>query len=658
MRFVPIALLLLAALLSGPLAPAAANSVVVEIRATADADAPVVERYPLYSASHALVIGIDTYKNGWPRLSNAIRDAELVAEALERQGFSVQLLRDPDGEELRRALKRFYALNGQDPEARLFVWYAGHGHTAFGEGYLVPADAPLPDDPEFFFRALHMGDVGSMVKIARAKHALAVFDSCFAGTVFTTQRARPSAAITKAVTRPVRQFLTSGDADQEVSDDGTFRRLFIAALEGEEPADLNADGYLTGTELGLHLEDRVTNLTKAAQTPRSGKLRDARFDRGDFVFVLPRPQAIDSAAGSSEPAPDASPDEAVFELAFWDSIKASQAAHDYQAYLEAYPQGRFAPLAKARIAALGAAEAERQTQLQADRQALEERLAQQQARQDQLARQLAEQRARQQRLQEALAQESPGPTEEGPGPQVASPPPPPALQGLLPKRRPEQTARLPAATEDRIPVSSPPAQLEDGLYKADTSTWSASLTLADRRYRLKLRCHAFIYKEIEGLLSLEGTLDAKVEFYESHVRVHGPLDALKIDAPDDKVCRSTTLAFQYVAPLPPKPEKRAPSPPPARTLPFTTAAEIKEHIRGRGRAFALEVIDYAKRHRLVISGTTPSAPHIAEIEVLHIEPDTAWVRLHYVVHNFNGTYGIDTFDLRWKDDKLVIAGHF
>jgi hypothetical protein len=37
-----------------------------------------------------------------------------------------------------------------------------------------------------------------------------------------------------------------------------------------------------------------------------------------------------------------------FELAFWGSVKDSKRAEDYQGYLEAYPEGHFAPLAKAR----------------------------------------------------------------------------------------------------------------------------------------------------------------------------------------------------------------------------------------------------------------------------------------------------------------------
>jgi formylglycine-generating enzyme required for sulfatase activity len=42
--------------------------------------------------------------------------------------------------------------------------------------------------------------------------------------------------------------------------------------------------------------------------------------------------------------------EAQYELEFWESIKNSTHAEDYEAYLKAYPNGRFAPLAKARAA--------------------------------------------------------------------------------------------------------------------------------------------------------------------------------------------------------------------------------------------------------------------------------------------------------------------
>lgn len=257
----------------------------------------------LYGASHALVIGIDAYRAGWPRLSNAVRDAELVAEALEGQGFSVTLEKNLDSGALKDAFARFFTFKGQDPQARLLVWFAGHGHTLDGEGFLVPADAPRAERiAQFKYKALSLRRFGEFVRIARAKHALGVFDACFAGTVFTTQRSLPPPAITHHTTLPVRQFVSSGDENQEVSDDGRFRKLFIRALKGEAPnADANRDGYLTGSELGMFLSDRVTNLTRARQTPHYGKLRDEDWDRGDFVFVTEPPPSFARSQAPASP---------------------------------------------------------------------------------------------------------------------------------------------------------------------------------------------------------------------------------------------------------------------------------------------------------------------------------------------------------------------
>jgi formylglycine-generating enzyme required for sulfatase activity len=88
----------------------------------------------------------------------------------------------------------------------------------------------------------------------------------------------------------VRQFITAGDADQVVPDESIFRRQLEAALRDGE-ADTNRDGYITGTELGVFLEDTVTNYSRKSQTPRWGKIRDPNLDKGDFVFARAPVQA-------------------------------------------------------------------------------------------------------------------------------------------------------------------------------------------------------------------------------------------------------------------------------------------------------------------------------------------------------------------------------
>jgi len=331
------------------------RGITVKIRAEDSISAPVIETLQLYDKSYALVIGIDKYTNGWPPLHNAVSDAQEVAAELKNRGFDVTFKKNPKSSELQQSLKKFFYIKGADPEARLLLWYAGHGHTIKGEGFLVPADAPQPISPEFKLKAVHMRVFGGFMRLAESKHVFAIFDSCFAGTIFEARAGAVPAAITRVTTLPVRQFISSGDANQTVSDDGAFRKLFLRGIRGEERADANGDGYITASEMGLYLFDRVTNLTEQAQTPRYGKLRDPDFDRGDFVFLLPGHLAPESETASL-PSVVPTGQDAVVEITYWASVAASENPTDFESYLQKYPNGNFAAVAHKKIESLKARE--------------------------------------------------------------------------------------------------------------------------------------------------------------------------------------------------------------------------------------------------------------------------------------------------------------
>jgi hypothetical protein len=65
--------------------------------------------------------------------------------------------------------------------------------------------------------------------------------------------------------------------------------------------------------------------------------------------------ADDAAPAATPPAAAAAPaDKSAQESVFWQSVEKSNTLADYQAYLSAFPNGIFAPLAKNRVAALSA----------------------------------------------------------------------------------------------------------------------------------------------------------------------------------------------------------------------------------------------------------------------------------------------------------------
>ena len=116
----------------------------------------------------------------------------------------------------------------------------------------------------------------------RSKHVLMLFDSCFSGAIFALVRAVPH-DITEKSALPVRQYITAGREDEEVPDRSMFKRCLLIGLDGD--ADLTEDGYITGSELGMYLADKVINYTNRMQHPQYGKINNPELDRGDFVFI-------------------------------------------------------------------------------------------------------------------------------------------------------------------------------------------------------------------------------------------------------------------------------------------------------------------------------------------------------------------------------------
>ena len=245
----------------------------------------------LYSGYHALVVGCGDYRAGWPKLPNPVKDAKEVASTLKKLGFEVKLLEDPDWATLRRSLHQVIAGPGRDRDKAILFWYSGHGHTlkeAGGRdlGYIVPVDAPNPDNDEIGFmgRAISMREIETLARRIRSRHTLMLFDSCFSGAIFQAVRAKPSRYIKEKVQKPVRQFITAGNEKEQVPDQSVFKTVFVQSIQ-DGYADRNRDGYVTGMELGDYLQEQVVNYSRGAQHPQFGKINDPKLDKGDFVFL-------------------------------------------------------------------------------------------------------------------------------------------------------------------------------------------------------------------------------------------------------------------------------------------------------------------------------------------------------------------------------------
>jgi len=253
------------------------------------------QTYHLYKNYHALVVGVSDYEK-WPDLPNAVKDAQEVAETLKRLGFEVELVTNPNYQQLRKVLNELTYKYGREQNRALLFYYAGHGETetmADGTklGYIIPGDCPLlREDPQGFVnRSISMKDIEAYSLRIRSKHLLMLFDSCFSGSLFSMVRAVPE-DISEKSSQPVRQYITAGTEEEQVSDKSMFKRSLLVGLQGD--ADLTGDGYITGSELGMYLSSKVVKYTKGKQHPQYGKINNPELDRG-FVPIKVRQQEIE-----------------------------------------------------------------------------------------------------------------------------------------------------------------------------------------------------------------------------------------------------------------------------------------------------------------------------------------------------------------------------
>ena len=301
------------------------------------------------SSYHALVIGNNAY-TGLRKLKTAQADAREVAALLkEFYGFETRLLLDATRTQIVSALSAYRRELGG--EANLLIYYAGHGiyDKEADKAYWLPVDAVRDDDANW----ISADDITTRIRAIPARHVLVVSDSCYSGTL--------TRGLGEALPRPnereqflrrmaagrSRTLMASG-GNEPVTDGGGDGRHSVfanALLRGLQVMD---KGQFTGTELFTsYIVEPVAG--RAEQTPEYNPLKNSGHESGDFIFVRIKTTGQNVEVTVKTPAPPKI-DPSVFELEYWNAIKDSSDPEEYREYLEKYPQGQFAAIAKRRAA--------------------------------------------------------------------------------------------------------------------------------------------------------------------------------------------------------------------------------------------------------------------------------------------------------------------
>lgn len=245
-----------------------------------------------YENSRALVIGINEYKNASP-LGYAVNDAKEVKDLLISElGFEDENVIYLCDQEATKAniLKSFLSFTNENVKVddRVFVFFAGHGHTRTGfrgeVGFLVPYDADMNEFSTF----IRWDELTRNAELIRAKHILFVMDACYGGLAVNRHLKPGSSRFLKDMyQRFSRQVITAGKANEVVSDSGgplpnhsVFTGHFIEGIQGKAA---NEHGIITASGLMAYVYSKVANDINSEQTPHYGQ-----FDGdGDFIIVAP-----------------------------------------------------------------------------------------------------------------------------------------------------------------------------------------------------------------------------------------------------------------------------------------------------------------------------------------------------------------------------------
>lgn len=300
----------------------------------------------------ALVIGNGAYRNR--PLANPVHDADAMRDALQALGFDVVTLRNATRQQMLDGLAAFQ--HHIAPGGTGLVYFAGHGASVGGTTWLAPVDADVGSPAGLSRTGI---DLQTVFDATSRRHGdridLIILDSCLSTP--------PGAGNMAARQPPPHTLVAYAAAPGTNAADGATHGVYTAALlqtlalPGLGIAQVfDRAGAMVESATGHRqtpwVASSLSALSDAATTlafPGARRAGTGAGHAGDEVLADVGVVAFDSRGVMPKDSAEQ------YEITFWESIKDSNEAGDYEAYLKTYPNGRFASLAQARLARLRAA---------------------------------------------------------------------------------------------------------------------------------------------------------------------------------------------------------------------------------------------------------------------------------------------------------------
>jgi hypothetical protein len=288
----------------------------------------------LSSAAHAdgrfaLLIGNQGYSEKVGPLKNPHNDIAVVGAALEKLGFKVTRIKDAGYKVIDTALKRhIQQVRRAGKDTISFVYYSGHGAADPDTqiNYLIPVDVGSADDAEVWTNSIDLREIVSRLRDQNpdAVHYV-IFDAC-------REELRLTRDGTKALER--KGFVPVANISGVM--------IAYATAPGKTALDAGDGGGVYAKTLA---EEIVKPGVESVMMFRNVQLKVKETIGQDPWLSFPTLPAVYFAGIK----PAALTPEQQLELAFWLSVKDSTYPAVLATYLERYPDGEFAAIARTLI---------------------------------------------------------------------------------------------------------------------------------------------------------------------------------------------------------------------------------------------------------------------------------------------------------------------
>lgn len=303
---------------------------------------------PRQPARVALVIGNDAYAKA--PLAGPVEGAKAVAETLRQGGFDVVYAENARRDDMNAAIEEF----GRKLErgARAVAYFSGYAVQFQGRNFLAPVDAATGQRSEM----IDIDQIIDPLLVARPAGAVVALD---ASRPDPWRRSPPDGSGDDAPGQsslPGQAPLAGQGAARGLAAPEPMRDVvFLYPVEpGTTVADVPGAGGLFGVELAKAMATAGLGFDGVLRQTRAGVKRGSGGAQTVWQSAEPpRDLVVTPERRLSVPPHPADP----VEQGFWDTIMNSETAADFQAYLESYPNGRYAANARSRLRALSGAAA-------------------------------------------------------------------------------------------------------------------------------------------------------------------------------------------------------------------------------------------------------------------------------------------------------------